>query len=55
MTGLAAPVASCVLERDSVRLEPLTAEHAPALQAAASDGQLWRLRVTSVPEPQATD
>lgn len=55
MTEFAAPVASCVLERGSVRLEPLTAEHAPALQAAASDGQLWRLRVTSVPEPEATD
>lgn len=55
MTGFAAPVANYVLEHGSVRLEPLTPEHAPALQAAASDGQLWRLRVTSVPEPQATD
>jgi RimJ/RimL family protein N-acetyltransferase len=54
MTGFAAPLASCVLERGSVRLEPLTPEHATALQAAASDGQLWRLRVTSVPEPEAT-
>lgn len=55
MTGFAAPLATCVLERGSVRLEPLTPEHAPALQAAASDGQLWRLRVTSVPEPGETD
>ena len=32
-----------------VRLEPLRAEHAEALQAAADDGELWSLRYTSVP------
>jgi N-acetyltransferase len=37
-----------------VRLEPLHAEHEPDLQEAASDGSLWRLRVTSVPEPDQT-
>ena len=36
-----------------VRLEPLTLEHAAALELAAADGELWRLRVTSVPEPGA--
>ena len=34
-----------------VRLVPLTLEHAPGLAAAAADGELWKLRVTSVPEP----
>lgn len=34
-----------------VRLVPLTLDHAPGLAAAAADGELWRLRVTSVPEP----
>lgn len=37
-----------------VRLEPLHAEHEPDLQEAAADGALWRLRVTSVPEPDQT-
>jgi len=53
MTAFACPLASAVLERGAVRLEPLTHEHAPALEAAAADGELWRLRVTSVPEPGA--
>ncbi|HZY19858.1 MAG TPA: GNAT family protein [Ramlibacter sp.] len=34
-----------------VRLSPLTRDHAPALEAAAADGELWTLRVTSVPAP----
>ena len=37
-----------------VRLEPLHAEHEAGLQQAAADGELWRLRVTSVPEPEQT-
>ncbi len=39
------------LERDGVRLEPLTAEHANALRSAAADGELWQLWYTSVPVP----
>lgn len=39
------------LERGSVRLEPLNASHAADLAAAARDGELWNLRVTSVPAP----
>ncbi len=39
------------LERGSVRLEPLTTSHAADLAAAARDGELWNLRVTSVPAP----
>ncbi len=38
----------------SVRLEPMRAEHAGALEAAARDGDLWNLRVTSVPAPGET-
>lgn len=34
-----------------VRLVPLTSDHASGLAAAAADGQLWTLRVTSVPAP----
>ncbi|MFT3834857.1 MAG: GNAT family protein [Micropruina sp.] len=34
-----------------VRLAPLTSEHASGLAAAAADGELWTLRVTSVPAP----
>lgn len=37
-----------------LRLEPLSADHAPGLEAAARDGELWNLRVTSVPEPGET-
>ncbi len=43
-----------VLRRNGVRLEPLALAHEDGLAAAAADGQLWRLRVTSVPEPQDT-
>ncbi|MYM84055.1 GNAT family N-acetyltransferase [Duganella sp. FT50W] len=43
------------LELHGVRLEPLGAHHADGLRAAAEDGQLWQLRVTSVPEPQDVD
>lgn len=43
-----------ILRRNGVRLEPLALAHEDGLAAAAADGQLWRLRVTSVPEPQDT-
>jgi RimJ/RimL family protein N-acetyltransferase len=43
------------LDSASVRLEPLTLAHADALREAARDGELWNLRVTSVPEPDATE
>lgn len=39
------------LQARNVRLLPLTLAHEEGLRAAASDGQLWKLRVTSVPEP----
>jgi RimJ/RimL family protein N-acetyltransferase len=37
-----------------VRLEPLALAHEEGLRAAAADGALWKLRITSVPEPQDT-
>jgi RimJ/RimL family protein N-acetyltransferase len=37
-----------------IRLQPLTLEHVDALKAAAADGELWNLRVTSVPTPDDT-
>jgi len=39
------------LERDGVRLEPMKPGHAPELEAAAADGELWKLWYTSVPDP----
>lgn len=39
------------LRRGHVQLEPLTAAHASDLARAAADGQLWTLRITSVPAP----
>jgi len=42
-----------VLAGHGVRLEPLQADHAAALARAAADGELWKLRITSVPEPGA--
>ncbi len=40
------------LELNGVRLEPLGMHHAEGLRAAAIDGELWKLRITSVPEPE---
>lgn len=39
------------LEGHGVRLEPLETTHAAALQLAATDGRLWDLWFTAVPEP----
>jgi len=39
------------LSSAAVRLEPMTADHAAALEAVARDGELWTLRITSVPAP----
>jgi RimJ/RimL family protein N-acetyltransferase len=39
------------LESGRVRLEPMTRDHAADIAAAARDGELWNLRITSVPAP----
>ena len=38
-----------VLERDTIRLEPLTVLHRDGLEAAVADGRLWELWFTTVP------
>lgn len=43
-----------ILRARGVRLEPLAPAHEAGLAAAAADGELWKLRVTSVPEPKDT-
>ena len=43
------------LEFRGIRLEPLGLHHVDGLHAAASDGELWKLRITSVPEPHTTE
>ncbi|KQN79362.1 GCN5 family acetyltransferase [Duganella sp. Leaf61] len=48
-------IAPVTLELHGVRLEPLAPHHAEGLRAAATDGELWTLRVTSVPEPHDVD
>ena len=42
------------LRSRGLRLEPLALAHAAGLAAAAADGALWTIRVTSVPEPRDT-
>ncbi len=40
-----------ILQDEYVALEPLSLDHAKALEHAAADGELWRLWFTSVPAP----
>jgi N-acetyltransferase len=42
------------LSHRGIRLEPLVLAHEEGLKAAACDGELWKLRITSVPEPENT-
>ncbi len=42
------------LAERGVRLRPLTLDDEAALAAAAADGALWNIRVTSVPAPHET-
>jgi len=37
-----------------VSLVPMSLEHEAGLRSAAADGELWNIRVTSVPEPEQT-
>ncbi len=47
-------VAPVTLQDRGLRLVPLALEHEAGLRAAAADGELWQLRITSVPEPEQT-
>ncbi len=42
------------LKGRGVKLVPLSLAHEDGLRAAAADGELWKIRVTSVPEPYQT-
>ena len=42
------------LQARGIRLVPLSLDHEAGLKAAAADGELWNIRVTSVPEPEQT-
>ena len=42
------------LSARGITLVPLVASHEAGLRAAAADGALWNIRVTSVPEPEQT-
>ncbi|QNK73998.1 GNAT family N-acetyltransferase [Variovorax sp. PAMC28562] len=42
------------LSSRGIALVPLALSHEVGLGAAAADGELWKLRITSVPEPQDT-
>ena len=47
-------VETVTLAARGVELVPLALAHESGLRAAAADGELWKLRVTSVPEPAQT-
>jgi len=48
------PVRPVTLASEQLRLEPLGLQHVEGLKRAAADGELWTIRVTSVPEPDDT-
>ena len=49
--GFVEPV---TLEARGIKLVPLSLAHEDGLRAAAADGELWNIRVTSVPGPDQT-
>jgi RimJ/RimL family protein N-acetyltransferase len=54
MTAFTTPLPLSTLTQGQIALEPMTPEHEHELKRAAADGELWRLRITSVPEPDQT-
>jgi N-acetyltransferase len=51
MTHFVTPI---TLSLRGLRLEPLSLLHEEGLRQAAQDGELWKLRITFVPEPENT-
>ena len=47
-------VSPITLSARGVELRPMTLEDEAGLRSAAADGELWNIRVTSVPEPEKT-
>ena len=48
------PIEPVSLSYGNISLVPMMPEHATAMEQAAADGELWRLRVTSVPAPETS-
>lgn len=40
------------LQKDNIRLEPLGWQHLEGIKDAVKDGELWKITVTSAPEPE---
>ncbi len=56
MTGFAQALSpDLTLYGQHVMLEPLSEQHLVGLALAASDGELWTIRVTSVPHPDSLE
>jgi N-acetyltransferase len=51
MSSFITPV---TLSLRGIRLEPLALNNEAGLRLAAADGELWKIRITSVPEPENT-
>ena len=47
-------VSPITLSARGIELRPMTLEDEQGLRSAAADGELWNIRVTSVPEPEKT-
>ena len=47
-------VTPVTLSARGITLVPLALAHEEGMRAAAADGELWKLRITSVPEPEQT-
>ena len=54
MTMTAPFVQPVTLQHGDITLVPLALTHVDGLRAAAQDGELWKLRITSVPAPDET-
>lgn len=48
-------ISPVTLAANNVKLVPLELTHEAGLRSAAADGELWKLRITSVPEPEKTN
>ncbi|SFI03760.1 Protein N-acetyltransferase, RimJ/RimL family [Collimonas sp. OK307] len=55
MNDSVSQIAQPTLVGKLVELQPLRPEHAAALLNAAADGQLWNMKVTVVPGPEAIE
>ena len=54
-SGFLKEIAPVTLELNAIRLEPMNLQHKDGLHEAACDGELWKIRVTSVPAKEETE